>query len=328
MKKLSVLITTYQCEEYVEQTLDSVLMQEIDFEMEILVGDDGSSDRTAEIVSAYEKKHPEISLFVRERDPEVAYHRVERSSDNRLELLERASGEYCIFLDGDDFYTDPNKLRRQVNALDKHPECSMCAHNVWLYYSEENKTPLCRAKKERVISFPEYWKIMYIQANAVMFRNLYREHTPKGALRGMFDDNNIVFWLFQYGKMYYLPDILLAYRQSPASSWNGIDELKKAASNILGYAIELQISPDTAAVSETRHYPEILTMRQQSENVTMENLGAFYDMAVKLDLQPALAFFEHTASAKKELDDLCRRAGRRYRMARIGRGIRKILGQY
>lgn len=125
--KVSVCITAYNHEKYIAQALDSVLMQQTDFDFEILVGEDQSSDSTRDIVVNYKSRHPEIRLFL--HDYPADYIRV-NGRKNFLHNLANANGKYIALLDGDDFWTDPQKLQKQVNFLDEHPEFSTVFHRV------------------------------------------------------------------------------------------------------------------------------------------------------------------------------------------------------
>ena len=121
IKKLSVVIVTFNHERYIAEAIDSVLMQEVDFSYEILIGDDGSSDRTPEIVKEYASKWDCIIPIC--RDENIGPNR------NAFDVLMRTKGEYIAFLDGDDYWTDPLKLQTQVDFLDSHKEFIGCTQN-------------------------------------------------------------------------------------------------------------------------------------------------------------------------------------------------------
>ena len=111
--KVSVVVATYNQERYIGKTLDSIVSQNCDFKYEVLVGDDASKDRTGDIVREYEKKYPDkIKAIVREQNF--------GPTKNIVDLCERAKGEYVAFLEGDDFWIDECKLRKQVDFLDSH----------------------------------------------------------------------------------------------------------------------------------------------------------------------------------------------------------------
>ncbi|MBQ2357779.1 MAG: glycosyltransferase family 2 protein, partial [Ruminococcus sp.] len=112
MFTVSVIITFYNQEKYVDATMQSVLDQKTDFDFEIIAGDDGSSDRTVELVQKWAERFPgRIRTFVRSREDGVTVAGF-RASRNRLSLLEHVRGKYFIFLDGDDYFSDDRKLQK------------------------------------------------------------------------------------------------------------------------------------------------------------------------------------------------------------------------
>lgn len=130
---VSVIVLTCNHESYIAQALDSILMQETDFSYEILVGDDASSDGTSDIVRKYAQAYPHsIQAFIRERNL--------GATRNLYDLLERARGKYIASCEGDDFWSDSQKLQIQVDYLENMPEYSGCAHIVKVV--DENGNPL------------------------------------------------------------------------------------------------------------------------------------------------------------------------------------------
>ena len=330
--KISILVTTYNLKPYVSQTMKSVLGQETEYPFEVLVGDDGSDDGTIELVRKWAEWDPRVTLIVQER-PAGPQNRVLRAAANRLSLLERARGEYCSFLDGDDHYTDCRRLQRMADILEKeeNKDCIMCAHNLRMDWPDGTYSRLCRARKEQKLSVQRYWKLMFLQANALMFRNIFREHRPEGPLAACFDDNNITWWLFQYGKMYYLPECMGAYRQLEDSSWNSMDELKHSALNLLGYGVELSVAPGQKKLSAIRHYPDLAAVYERRGSFTPEDLSPFYETAEQLHLDETLRWYRAGQLSEKEqlqMEKEIRRLRFGYLKARMERGVRKATGHY
>jgi len=130
--KVSIAITTYLHQEFIADALDSVISQERDWPMEIVVGVDKCDDRTAEIVTEYEKRHPEL-IF-----PEYHSERI-LGLGNFISVLRRCRGEFIAMLDGDDLMK-PGKLAKQVKFLDSHVDFSMVGHNLRIFNSDDNRT--------------------------------------------------------------------------------------------------------------------------------------------------------------------------------------------
>lgn len=123
--QVSVLMTSFQHERYIARAIDGVLEQGGDVQFELLVGDDASTDGTREVIAEYARAHPQV---IRTFFPERNLGQGGKTIFSALIGLSR--GDYIAVLDGDDYWTSPEKLRRQVTYLDEHPECSMCFHNV------------------------------------------------------------------------------------------------------------------------------------------------------------------------------------------------------
>jgi glycosyltransferase involved in cell wall biosynthesis len=132
--RVSVLVLAYQHERYIAQALDGVLEQRIDVPYEIVVGDDASTDGTREVIAAYASAHSDrVRTIMPTTNLGMGGKPLIR------ELIRQARGEYVAMLDGDDFWTSPTKLARQVAFLDRHPECSMCFHNVVRVYEDRSQ---------------------------------------------------------------------------------------------------------------------------------------------------------------------------------------------
>ena len=123
---VSILVATYNQEAYIAQTLDSLLEQECPFDYEILVGEDCSTDSTRAICQAYSNRHPEkIKLFLNTENKGLIR--------NYFDLLLNANGEYLADCGGDDYWINKNKLRRQIELLESHPDVTLVGSDwQWL----------------------------------------------------------------------------------------------------------------------------------------------------------------------------------------------------
>lgn len=132
MPKLSIAIITYNHEKYISEALDSIFSQNVNFDFEIVIGEDYSTDRTREIVLNYAKQYPDkIRLIERERNI--------GSTKNLFDTALQCKGEYIAMMDGDDVML-PGKLQKQVDFLDKHSDYVMVAHSMLEFEDANNKT--------------------------------------------------------------------------------------------------------------------------------------------------------------------------------------------
>lgn len=118
---VTIWCLAYNHEAYIEQALDSFLMQKTDFPFEIVVHDDVSSDRTAEIIKKYTEKFPSIIHPIYETENQYS------KQDGSLRRIKYASikGKYVALCEGDDYWCDETKIQRQAEALEKNPQCSI-----------------------------------------------------------------------------------------------------------------------------------------------------------------------------------------------------------
>lgn len=127
--KVSICITAYQHAPYIGQCLESVLAQNAGFPYEVLLGEDDSSDGTRNICIAYADRHPDrIRLFLHDRKDNYLVAGKPTGKKNFLHNLRQSRGEYLAFCDGDDYWTSPHKISRQVHALESRPDAMLCFH--------------------------------------------------------------------------------------------------------------------------------------------------------------------------------------------------------
>jgi len=138
--KVSVCMIAYNHEEYIRQAIESILRQDVDFPIELVIGDDCSPDGTAAICEEIAAGDPRVRLLSRERNLGVM--------PNFTRTLLACTGEYVAVCEGDDYWTDPHKLRKQVQFLDAHPDYAGATHqsmiitnNVAVRVFKENVPP-------------------------------------------------------------------------------------------------------------------------------------------------------------------------------------------
>lgn len=238
--KVSILISFYNLEPYVDQTLQSVSEQQTDFPYEVICADDGSSDGTVEKLRAWQEKYPDIvRVFVMEREPGVKYEataRIRRMNNIRKRLFQEAKGQYVCYLDGDDFYTDSHKLQKQADILDKDTEYKYvaCGHNGCYYWESTGETkPIEKPIRECGLTAKEYWSFFYIHTNALMFRNLALQNIDPYASGMPINDNMLTFQFLPYGGIYYLPDCMFNYRQVEGSSFHRRSQYQNYILNVI-----------------------------------------------------------------------------------------------
>lgn len=222
--KLSVFCTAYNHEKFIAEALDSFLAQEVDFPFEVLVTDDASTDGTTEIIRSYAEKYPDVIRF---------FHQEENCFSRGINLYEtvmypNARGKYIAYCEGDDYWTDPSKLNRQVSFLETHPEYSACVHNSYYHYCEGNLPDelLLPASGDRDVPFSTVIRGMShcFHTSSIVGRAKFMCNPPdfqSVAFSYGFTDYAIALWLSLNGKIRFLDIPMSVYRvNSNPTSWS------------------------------------------------------------------------------------------------------------
>lgn len=205
--KVSIVCTVYNHEPYLRQCFEGFVMQKTTFPFEILVNDDCSPDGSAVIMREYEAKYPRLFRCV--------YQKENQYSKGLLPWFEvlfpMAKGEYIAICEGDDYWTDPYKLQKQVDFMDAHAEYIACFHNARVFNGhstglfnplDENHNPTI----EDIIK--RRW---FISTQTLFYRNVLNEYPiwRKGVKN---EDYLLELLLAQKGHFYYMDDIMAVYR--------------------------------------------------------------------------------------------------------------------
>lgn len=162
---LSVCFITYNHENYLNESLESVLNQKTNFNYEIIIGEDFSTDSTTEIVSQYKKKYPEKIRVITDEYNVGA-------QKNILRTLENCLGKYIATIEGDDYWTDPLKLQKQVDFLEKNEEFSMVCHDALVINEINNSSRLYfdSSKKKQICSTKDALNVQFCPTASIVFR--------------------------------------------------------------------------------------------------------------------------------------------------------------
>lgn len=212
--KLSVCMLAYKHAPYIEKAIDSILRQQVNFDYEIVIGDDFSQDGTAAILERYKQQHPG-RFVVMERNQNVG------AVQNLIETLGACRGEYVAFLEGDDYWTHTGKLQTQVDFLDQHRDYVLCFHHFSILAGNKRK----RAAVPDVQADTDIHDLLrhtnYIKTLTVVYRNdprvldFYKsfDNPPLG-------DYLIFVGAAQYGKIRRLPYTWGVYRVHAQGNWS------------------------------------------------------------------------------------------------------------
>lgn len=173
-KLLTVCLVTYNHEKYIEQCLESILLQQTDFDFAIHVGEEDGSDATREIVEEYTRKYPDlIKLFKWDKKDKILVDGMSTGRYNFKETFKSTSSKYVAYCDGDDYWTDPLKLQKQVDFLENHPDFAICFHDVDIFDQERQMVlPNTSTRKvDHTTDISDLASGNYIHAASIVMRN-------------------------------------------------------------------------------------------------------------------------------------------------------------
>lgn len=221
MPVVSVCITTYNHERFLAQALDSVLAQQCDFPIEILVGEDASTDGTRAIVEDYARRHPDIIRpFYHQQEGKLVINGRVTGRRNLANNLLQARGDFIILLDGDDFWLDPNKLAQQVQFLRQHPEYAGCFHNA-IHVDEDGRwlDRMAVSLQQQDFSLDDILRTNPIPTMSCLFRNPRFSELPGWFYKTDMGDWPVHIMSARRGKLRYEPLAQAAYRIHNAGVW-------------------------------------------------------------------------------------------------------------
>ena len=212
--RASIAITTYNHGSFIAECLDSVLDQEVDFDYEIVISDDASPDDTAEIIADYQRRHPEI-VKADLRTENIG------ANANFVATLQRCRGDYISLLDGDDVWVNRRKLARQVELLDRRPECSMVFAPVTVLRDDGSTRIWAPPGRRETYTLDDLLRGNFIATSSVVLRNRESIVFPD-----WFDESQAMpgDWLFfcmtaREGSIGYLDDVMSVYRVHEGGLW-------------------------------------------------------------------------------------------------------------
>lgn len=217
---VSICCLTYNHILYIRQCLDGFMMQKINFPIEILIYDDASTDGTQGIIREYEKKYPDIIKPIYQKENQY-------SKGIKVSLVynySRAKGKYIALCEGDDYWTDPYKLQKQVDFLESHPDYVMCSHRFNQYIQEKE---LLEEEQDKDFKGADYDLKNLIggkwltQTLTVMYRRSALD-LKRYAAYGMSMDMILFYELLRNGKGYCFPDIMAVYRVHKGGVWSEV----------------------------------------------------------------------------------------------------------
>jgi glycosyltransferase involved in cell wall biosynthesis len=236
--KVSVRLMTYNHEKYIAQAIESILNQRTNFPIELIIGDDNSTDGTFEIIQQYQSNN-NIDLKILDRRSNYIYKKNRAyygRNYNNTDILQNCSGQYIAMLEGDDYWTDPLKLQKQVDFLEINPGFSFCYHHVKVIQESDfvNQKLEMKFNQPEISTLQEILKkSIWPHTNAVVFRNhQFLRNFPLWFYKCLSADWALLAIVAGDNKIKYIPNSMSVYRQHGTGIWSKNTQLKNNLNTI------------------------------------------------------------------------------------------------
>lgn len=214
---VTVRTSTYQHKDYIKECIEGILKQKTNFQFEYIIGEDFSDDGTRQIVFEYAKKYPNI-IRVFTADYNVG------SKANGTRCIRAARGEFMALCEGDDYWTDPYKLQKQVDFIQKS-NCSLVFHPARCIDNNNNIINIHGPKIDEKYSFFSMRDIILksdtlIPTNSMLFKTKYCKNFPEWVINSPIGDIPLALILAHNERIGFLNEIMSNYRVLTPNSWS------------------------------------------------------------------------------------------------------------
>jgi glycosyltransferase involved in cell wall biosynthesis len=226
---VSVLCATYNQEKYIGQCLEGFIIQKTNFPFEIIINDDASTDNTPKIIKEYADKYPNIIKPIYQKENQ--YSKGISIFDSCL--FPNAKGKYLAFCEGDDFWTDENKLQIQYDIMEKNPNFHFCVHKVQVINEkgENIRTRPSFNLQEKLMNTEDFFKIIFLnyefQTSCYFVRRIDYSNYIIDFIKIIqifrkcgVGDESIMLYFGQLNGIYYINKIMSKYRKNSLGSWS------------------------------------------------------------------------------------------------------------
>jgi len=205
---VSIICFAYNHEKYIRETLNGFVMQKTNFSFEIVIHDDASTDKTADIIREYEKKHPTIFKPIYQV---VNQYTLEKGRVTKI-CYAAAKGKYIALCEGDDYWTDPLKLQKQVDFLENNKDYNLCAHDTDIIKEGVILKKEWRWDPKRTtFTVEDYIYALFFHTSSALFRNFENRVMIKDSqiLQG---DIILFLSVINDKKVHFIEEVMSVYR--------------------------------------------------------------------------------------------------------------------
>lgn len=232
---VSICCLVYNHEKYLRQCLDGFIMQKTNFKYEVLIHDDASTDASADIIREYEQKYPDIIKPIYQTENQYS-----KGVKISWELqYPRAKGKYIALCEGDDFWSDENKLQTQFDVMENNADCSMCVHKVRIvrekgtdtgnYYPRSDDVKFCMDTEEMLSllvkeGYPFHTSSYFLRKTTIL---KYIDKSPKFQYAFNVGDKPLLLFCISDGNIVYINTSMSCWRSGSIGGWTINNQLNK-----------------------------------------------------------------------------------------------------
>lgn len=215
MIKISVVVVTYNQEHCIDRALTGVMAQRGDFDIEVVVANDASTDSTLSHIRKWQEEFPE-SIKVINHEKNVGFQK------NYLSAVKAATGKYLCMCDADDYWIDRHKLQRQMAYMESHPECAVVFHRIVNVYEQTGVKTLSNGGQKTDSDMVDLSRRNFITNLSVMYR---RELVPAESLPEWLGEVSLPDYAYHmlyaaHGKIHYIPRPMGVYSKNAVGAWS------------------------------------------------------------------------------------------------------------
>lgn len=289
---VSITCTAYNHEKFIRDTIEGFLMQKTTFPFEILIHDDASTDNTAEIIKEYELKYPDLIKPIYQKENQLS----KGISIILNYTLPRAKGKYIAMCEGDDFWTDPDKLQKQIDFLESNSDYSLCVggyKSVNVHTKEEEeviKIPngVIKDNEGYTFTLSDTRNNWITKTLTLVFRNKSEILKQLGQYKSI-RDVHLIYHTLKTGKGYYFTEVMGTYRIHKG----GIFSMRNKDSKLIKH---YQIYKELYLVNHDEY------CRKNYFNITL--IFFEYNFFTKKDLKGSFSLFRESISLVRKPKEL------------------------
>lgn len=267
--EVSIICKTYNHENYIEDTISSFIEQKTTFPFEVIIHDDASLDKTPIIINKLKEKHPNIIKVIHQQ--QNTYNN--GINTDKINIYPEVSGKYIAFCEGDDFWTDTDKLQKQYEFMELNSDYTLCFHGVQIINNRKEKIlnrtigPIGGGNQE--FKLYDVGKSGFIHISSMFLKaDLLKHDIPewvyfiKGGIGG---DLKIAIYSALKGRVYYIDQIMSSYRIGVNNSL--MDRMRKS------YSVDMKLEYEKLIIRLLEEIKENSDSRNLNE---LEKLIRYY----------------------------------------------------